>query len=102
VVGRAFSWISNHDLTIARSGFVMMLEEGETASADKGYIGDRHFLTPFKPADTLEENLFNRKLARHHVKVENFNCKLKKFKLFTCAFKCTISSHLIKIPKSVP
>jgi len=26
----------------------------ETITGDKAYVGDNHFLTPFKPANTLE------------------------------------------------
>jgi hypothetical protein len=38
---------SMHDLTIAKTKFINILQNNEIALADKAYIGDFHFLTPF-------------------------------------------------------
>jgi len=64
---------AEHDLAIAREKIVFHLDFDETITGDKAYVGDNHFLTPFKPANTLQKNLFNRTLARKHVKIENYS-----------------------------
>ena len=50
--------IKDHDITIARDCLVGLMEDGERALADKGYIGDCHFLCPFnQPGHLQKDNL---------------------------------------------
>jgi hypothetical protein len=50
---------SMHDLTIARTKFINILQNNEIAFADKAYIRDFHFLTLFKPAITRIQSIYN-------------------------------------------
>src|SRR4051794_35737324 len=45
-----------HDISLARnSGILNQLQPGELILADKGYVGDDSFITPFKNPQTDEE-----------------------------------------------
>lgn len=76
---------SVHDLTAARSTLLKRFPPpDERILADKGYIGEpEKILTPFKPARTPAENLYNRLHAKHQSIVERRNCTFKSFKLFS-------------------
>ena len=72
---------SANDLTIARSEFVRQLPDNERALADLGYLGDWHFIVPYKPARDHEQRIFNlhhytlrQSIERVNKRVKQFNC----------------------------
>jgi hypothetical protein len=70
---------SVHDLNIARSGFVLHLLPNEQVLADKAYIGSPYFITPFCPACTVAQKIFNNLVGRKRVCVEQVIKRMKTF-----------------------
>jgi len=49
-----------HYLTIARSNLIHVLGGDEKALGDKAYVGDSHFIAPYRPAITEEQREWNK------------------------------------------
>jgi hypothetical protein len=82
-----------HDLIIARTKFINILQNNEIALADKAYIGNFHFLTPFKLAITRIQNIYNRLYASHQFIIERTNSKIKRFCIFSTKFRGNFHQH---------
>ena len=70
-----------NDLQIARKSFTSCLLPGEKAIADKGYLGEKYFVTP----NTLFYNriMLKRIMARHEVvnqRIRSFQCMRQMFR----------------------
>jgi hypothetical protein len=78
---------SHHDLTIARTKLINQIQLNETLLADKAYVGDSHFLTPYKPATTNEQQNWNQQVNQQQAKIEHINSEFKKFNLFRNVYK---------------
>jgi len=87
-------WVSGpfkgsvHDLRIARSNFVNVLGSSQRALADKGYIGDFHFIVPFKPPRGDKQKAFNlnhytvrQSIERMNKRLKHFSCLRQKWRL---------------------
>jgi hypothetical protein len=86
---------STHDLTIARSAVVHQLGLQEKALADKAYIGDSHFLTPYKPAITEEQKEFNRTVHQTRQKIERIIKRIKHFRCLKETWRHELELHSI-------
>lgn len=72
------------DLKLAREAFVLCLDDGERALADKGYK-DENFILP-TAINTAEHNLI---MARH----ETINKRLRQFQILKQEFRNDITKH---------
>lgn len=95
VAGGIFGSIA--DITLTRcSGFLQRLVAGESALADKGYIGEHQLLTPFKgkhwdlPPDERE---WNRLLNAPRTIVENALWRIHKFKILSTTYRGPLAEH---------
>jgi hypothetical protein len=66
---------------------------------DKGYIGCDNIVTPYKQKKhqltlTNNEREYNLNLA-HRIKVENYFCHLKKWKVLSHVYRGSVSVHKI-------
>jgi hypothetical protein len=92
-------WVSGtypgsiHDLTIARTKVINILQNDEIALANKAYIGDFHFLTSFNPIITKIQNIYNRLHASHQSIIERTNSKIKHFCIFFTKFRVNFHQH---------
>ena len=86
---------SVHDLKIARDKLCDHMKEGEKGLADKGYIGDIHFLCPFKPARTESETKFNSKHYSIRQIIERINARLKKFQCLKQIWRSDLNKHFL-------
>ena len=88
---------SAHDLTIFReSGFSEHLLESEKILADKGYIGDPSFLTPFRGhRDKLseEQKAWNKIVAKRRIAIEHLFSRVKVFKFTDTDWRHEITKH---------
>lgn len=75
---------STHDLSIARTYLVQALQPGESLLADKAYIGDPHFRTPFKDYGNLtpEQLKWNYQVSSLQSRTEKINGRFKNFSMF--------------------
>lgn len=73
---------SYHDLTIARQYLINWIAEDEKLLADKAYIGESKFLTPYRPYHNEEERKWNQQVAKQQSKIERINGRIKDFGLF--------------------
>jgi len=89
VAGGVFGSMS--DITLTRcSGFLSRLLPGEYALADKGYIGEAQFLTPFKGVWRLLpplQLLWNKLMNPHRTIVENAFARIHKFRILSVPFR---------------
>lgn len=69
---------SVNDLTIARDKLTHALAN-EKGMGDKAYIGDIHFIAPYKPARDHEQRLFNKHHYTVRQSIERLNKRLKHF-----------------------
>jgi len=83
-----FVWIAGgipgsvHDLVIAKnSGILTALLPGEKILADKAYVGDAHFITPFKSPATMDEFHINSTISQLRQIVEH---TIQRIKIFNC------------------
>lgn len=87
---------SVHDLTIARnSGILNLLDEGELIMADKAYVGQWQFVTPFKRTETQEKVEFNLELGRVREIVEHSLGRIKKFRCLSTKWRHNLNLHHI-------
>lgn len=70
-----------HDLTIARDKLTRQLGRREKAWGDPAYIGDSHFITPYKPPKG-EQKTFNYNLAAVRQNIERLNRRIKQYNCF--------------------
>lgn len=75
---------AKHDKKIYdESGLAASLQEGELGIGDKGYVGGKSLLVPFKGGNlTPDQNLWNRQLASVRILTERTNGLIKKFLAF--------------------
>src|SRR5690606_909028 len=64
---------------IARKLLTLVMDDGEKLMADKAYIGDTHFLAPFKPSRTPTEEVFN---AYHNALRQMVERLIRRIKIF--------------------
>lgn len=78
-----------NDITMARTLLTSMMLPGEMALADRGYVGDEHFVTPMKgrriPVDITLEQL------RGHV--ERVIGRIKFFKIIRDEYRGNLEIH---------
>lgn len=85
---------STHDLTIARDKLTHQLGKKEKALADKAYIGDWHFITPYKPAVGEQQETFNYNHAAIRQSIERLNRRIKQFHCFVHPWRLKGPSRL--------
>ena len=61
--------------------------------ADKAYIGDHHFITPFKPAQTEAEKYFNTQVHKQRQKIEKIIRRIKIWRAVKCVWRHGIELH---------
>lgn len=95
-------WISGglpgsiHDLTMSRIGNTRShLFPFEYILADKAYIGEDQYITPIRSPQTPEEEIYNRILNEHRVKVEHGIGRLKFFNCLSHKWRHNILLHPI-------
>ena len=81
------------DLTIARQDLVHLLNEGEGLLADKGYIGEECFITPYKPAKNNYEKEFNRQANKQRQIIERIITRIEIFHSVKKEWRHDISLH---------
>lgn len=87
---------SMHDLTMARmSGIINALENNEFILADKGYIGEHIFVTPFRDPQNDVEEAFNSALGSHRIIVENVLLRVKIFNSMSYKWRHELYLHPI-------
>lgn len=84
---------SVHDLTIARSDLIHLLNEGEALLADKAYLGEECFITPHRPARTETEKQFDAIVNKHRQRIERINKRIKHFRSVKEIWRHDISLH---------
>ena len=83
-----------NDLKLAQHLLVPKMKDDEKASADKGYRGDKHFITPIESPDpSIEEKIINKKLKLIQSRHEMVNARFKTFKILTCKFRWSRNRH---------
>lgn len=82
-----------HDVTIARSTIIHQMLPEERALADKAYIGDMHFLCPFKPPRTILEKEFNTKHYQVRQSIERLNRRFKKWNCLSTPWRHDVCHH---------
>lgn len=87
---------SVHDITMARnSGILNQLLPGELILADKEYIGEDYFVTPFKNPSTNEEWTWNHFIHTTRVIVENIYSRIKAFGCLKQQWRHELTLHPI-------
>jgi hypothetical protein len=87
---------SVHDLTISRaSGLSSHLLHGEFVLADKAYIGEDCFLTPFKPVTNEQELEFNSAISSLRETVEHTIGRIKVFGFTQQKWRHSLDLHPI-------
>lgn len=86
---------STHDLTIARAAFIRRLGIQEKALADKAYVGDMHFIPPYRPARTNAERVWNRQHHQVRQKIERLIKRVKQFCILKETWRHDLDLHHI-------
>jgi hypothetical protein len=87
---------SIHDLSISRlSKITQYLKSGEVIMADKAYIGEPHFITPFKKPVTLGEIRWNSVIYQKRIIVENSLRRIKIFGFTQREWRHSLELHAI-------
>jgi hypothetical protein len=84
---------SIHDITIAHDQLLDHLLEGECLLGDKGYVGDSHFVTPFKPAVSHEQCCFNKEVYTHRQSIERIIKRIKIFRSVKDVWQHDVELH---------
>lgn len=90
---------SMHDLTIARMpdlGIATVLGEDEQALGDAGYLGDPHFMAPYRRNQLVEETerrQWNRYVHAFRWKVEAVNERLKNYMILKSKYRHSMKNH---------
>lgn len=84
-----------HDKTIAAGLLQLLTDAGETALADAAYIGDPHFVTPFRRNQILHQwqNRWNILIQCNRYTVENIIRRYKVFGIFQTPFRHDLRMH---------
>jgi hypothetical protein len=86
-----------HDITLCRTyGIVAnrdLLQDGELCWADKGYVGEDLFVTPFKNPSTDNQLQWNHWVHSHRWIVENVLERLKNFKCLAVRWRHDRALH---------
>ena len=98
-----FVWIfggipgSVHDLSMARISTILdQILPGEFILADKGYIGENHFITPLKkPTNEEEEQEYNSFIYSKRIIVENSIGRIKFFNFSTREWRHDLELHAL-------
>jgi len=76
---RRISW-KHARLTIARSHLIHILGTEEKALGDKAYVGNSHFIAPYRPAITEDQKEWN----KYHQVRQKIERVIKRVKQFGC------------------
>lgn len=95
VAGGVFGSIA--DLTLTRfSSLLQRLHPAEFILADKGYIGERALLCPFKGRTEQldpQQRVWNKAMNPHRTIVENAFARLHRFKILSTPFRHQLRMH---------
>lgn len=84
---------SVHDLTIAKDGLCKNMKPGEKALGDKGYVGHKNFLAPFKSPKTPEQKQFNKSHYKVRARIEMLNRRFKTWGCLKVAWRHSLEYH---------